>query len=94
VTSTAIAAVVPRRRTTLEGRVVSVSPRFRPWVRLDVVLGDESGTVTLRFVGRDGVPGMRVGRQIRVEGTPAIVRGTLIVLNPLYEFIPDTCRPH
>jgi hypothetical protein len=92
VSTTAISAVVPRRRTTLAGRVISVSPFVRPWVRVDVVVGDGSGTVTLRFMGRTAVPGMSAGRQIRVEGTPAIVRHVLTMLNPLYEFIPDSCR--
>jgi hypothetical protein len=92
VTPTAISAVVPRRRTTLVGRVISVSPFVRPWVRLDVVVGDGSGMVTLRFMGRTEVPGMIAGCQIRVEGTPAIVRQVLVMLNPLYEFIPDSCR--
>jgi hypothetical protein len=89
---TAISAVVPRRRTTLMGHVMSVSHFVRPWARVDVVVGDGSGTVTLRFMRRAAVPGMRVGRQIRVEGTPAMVRGALVVLNPLYEFVPESCR--
>jgi hypothetical protein len=89
---TAISAVVPRRRTSLSGRVISVSPFVRPWARLDVVMGDGTGTVTLRFLGRTAVPGLSPGRQIGVEGTPAIVRQLLVILNPLYEFIPDACR--
>jgi hypothetical protein len=92
VTTTAISAVVPRKRTTLVGQVMSVSPFLRPWVRLDVVLGDGSGTIILRFMGRSVVPGMTAGCQIRVEGTPAIVRGVLLMFNPVYEFLPDTCR--
>jgi hypothetical protein len=92
VTATAISAVVPRRRTTLEGQVMSVSAFVRPWVRFDVVVGDGSGTITLRFMGRTAIPGMSAGRQVRVEGTPAIVRHVLIMLNPLYEFPPDSCR--
>jgi hypothetical protein len=71
---------------------MSVSPLLRPWIRFDVVVGDGSGTITLRFMGRTGVPGMSPGRQIRVEGTPAMVRQVLIMLNPLYEFIPEACR--
>ncbi len=91
-TTTAISAVVPRKRTTLVGQVMSVSSLLRPWVRLDIVLGDGSGSITLRFMGRSVIPGMTAGRQIRVEGTPAIVRGVLLTLNPVYEFLPDTCR--
>jgi hypothetical protein len=76
----------------LAGRVISVSPFIRPWVRLDVVVGDGSGAITLRFMGRAEIPGMSAGRQIRVEGTPSLVRELLVMLNPLYEFMPDSCR--
>jgi hypothetical protein len=70
---------------------MSVSQYVRPWARVDVVVGDGSGTMTLRFMGRTAVPGMRAGRQLQVEGTPAIVRGVIVMLNPLYEFMPESC---
>ena len=88
-TRSAISAAVPRRHSTCEGRVISVTAFARPWVRFDVVLGDETGAITLRFTGRRGIPGMRPGQCVRVEGTPAEVRSVLVMLNPLYEFIPD-----
>jgi hypothetical protein len=91
-TTVTISAVGLRRRTTLVGQVISISAFVRPWVRFDAAMGDGTGTITLRFMGRVVVPGMRVGRRIRVEGTPAIVRDVLIIVNPLYEFIPDSCR--
>ena len=50
---------------------------------------DGTDSMTLRFVGRHTVPGMRPGRRVRVEGTPAENHSKLIMLNPLYEFIPD-----
>ena len=84
---TAISAVVPRRRTTMAGRVVRVTAFSRPWVRLDVEFGDGTGTAVLRFVGRHEIPGMVPGRSLEVEGTPAMEHGTLIILNPLYEFV-------
>jgi hypothetical protein len=91
VSATAIAAAVPRRRTTLMGRIILVQAFFRPWTRCDVELSDGTGTITLRFMGRGEIPGMSAGRPMRVEGTPADVRGRLIMLNPLCEFLPDTC---
>ncbi len=84
---TAISAVVPRRRTTMAGKVVRVTAFSRPWVRLDVEFSDGTGTVVLRFVGRHEIPGMVPGRSLEVEGTPAMEQGTLIILNPLYEFV-------
>jgi hypothetical protein len=88
-TATAISAVVPPRRTTLAGRIVAVTPHVRPWVRTDVVLRDASGSISLRFTGRRGVPGMRPGQWLSVEGTPMQIDDALIMLNPLYSFGPD-----
>ena len=84
---TAISAVVPRRRTTMAGKVVRVTAFSRPWVRLDVEFSDGTGTAVLRFVGRLEIPGMVPGRSLEVEGTPAMEHGTLTILNPLYEFV-------
>jgi hypothetical protein len=44
------------------------------------------GTITLRFMGRTEIPGIVLGCQLRVEGTPWVEDGTLIMVNPLYEF--------
>ena len=41
----------------------------------------------LRFVGRLEIPGMLPGRRLEIEGTPTMEHGTLIILNPLYEFV-------
>jgi hypothetical protein len=87
VSPTAISAAVPRRRTTMAGRVVRVTAFTRPWVRLDVEFSDGTGTAVLRFVGRSEIPGMLPGRSLEVEGTLAMEHGTLIILNPLYEFV-------
>jgi hypothetical protein len=56
-----------------------------------VTLGDGTGTVILRFLGRTAVPGMDPGRLVRVDGTPALIGGALVVLNPIYEFVAGTC---
>ncbi len=71
----------------MAGRVVRVTAFNRPWVRLDVEFRDGTGTAVLRFVGRLEIRGMVPGRCIEVEGTPAMEHGTLIILNPLYEFV-------
>jgi hypothetical protein len=91
VAPTAISAAVPRRRATLAGRVTAVRAFARPWVRFDVDLSDGTGSVTLRFLGRTAVPGMRPGRRLSVEGTPAGDLSKLVILNPLYEFMSE-CR--
>jgi hypothetical protein len=88
-TVTAISAVVPRRRTTLAGRIDSVTNHARPWAWVDVALSDGTGTITLRFLGRRAVPGLRPGRSLTVEGTPSHAGPLLIMLNPLYSFRSD-----
>jgi hypothetical protein len=84
--TTAISAVVPRRPTVLAGEIVAVAANVRPWVRLNVELCDGTGTITLRFMGRTEIPGIVLGCRLRVHGTPWMEGGTLIMLNPLYEF--------
>jgi hypothetical protein len=86
VTPTAIAAAVPRRRTKVAGRVTDIACFARPGIRFDAKLSDDTGTVTLRFLGRSQIPGFVVGRLLIAEGTPARTRGVLVILNPLYEF--------
>ncbi len=86
-TTTAIAALVPRRRSLVAGKIESVASFERPWVRTDVVLADDTGSLVLRFMGRAAVPGMGVGRRVVAEGTPAIERGVLLMRNPLYSFV-------
>ena len=88
-TFSAIAAARPRRRTTLTGRIITVKACSRPWVRCDVDLGDDSGTITLRFLGRRALPGMFAGRRLRVEGTPLQQGEVLIMLNPNYSFVAE-----
>ena len=84
--TTAISAVVPRRPTMLAGEIVAVVAHVRPWVRLNVELCDQTGTITLRFMGRTEIPGIVLGSRLRAYGTPWMKDGTLIMLNPLYEF--------
>jgi len=86
-TATAISAVVPRSRTTVTGKVVSVTTLLRPWVRFHAVIDDGTGSLTLRFLGRRTVPGMAPGAEVWVEGTPMVERGGLIMLNPLYRYL-------
>ncbi len=86
----AISALVPRRRTTVTGRIASVTPRVRPWVRVDAELSDGTGSVILRFLGRSEIPGLVAGRAVMVEGTPSGRPGDeLVILNPIYSFV--TC---
>lgn len=82
----AISSAVPRRRTTLRGEVRSVTCTASPFVRTDATISDGTGVIQLRFVGRQAIPGVEVGRSLVVDGTPALVDGGLVMLNPLYSF--------
>jgi hypothetical protein len=85
---TSISMLVPRQRTTLKGRVSAVSLHLWPATSYKVQLNDGTGVVFLRFVGRRVLPGFEPGRWLSVEGTPAKISGQLVILNPLYSFLP------
>ena len=85
--ATAIGELEPRRRATVSGEIRSVVSYELPWIRTDVELGDGTGVVTLRFMGRAVVPGLTAGRCIVAEGTPGVRDGALVIQNPLYEFV-------
>jgi hypothetical protein len=85
-TTSAIAALVPRHRALVAGKIESVSSFERPWVRTDAVLADGTGVVILRFIGRAAVPGLMAGSRVIAEGTPALECGVVLMRNPHYSF--------
>jgi hypothetical protein len=87
VNNTAIGELEPRRRARVTGEILSVVSYERPWVRTDVRLGDGTGVVVLRFMGRAAVAGLTAGRVMIAEGTPGFRDGVLVIHNPLYEFV-------
>jgi hypothetical protein len=78
-----------RQRARVSGRVRSV--RIQPWgdvPSLECSLVDASGgEVTIVFLGRREVPGIRTGTQLVVEGMVGDRRGALAMLNPDYELL-------
>jgi RecG-like helicase len=84
-----INAVRWRNRATLEGRVRSVyvgpvsgSPA------LEAELYDETGGITLVFLGRRTIPGIEPGARMRVEGMVGEMEGYLAMSNPSYVLLP------
>ncbi|HEV2345670.1 MAG TPA: amino acid permease [Actinocrinis sp.] len=78
-----------RNRATLEGRVRSVyvgpvsgSPA------LEAELYDETGGITLVFLGRRSIPGIEPGARMRVEGMVGETEGFLAMANPSYVLLP------
>jgi hypothetical protein len=70
------------------GQIRSVRSYERPYPRTEAEISDGTGTILLRFVGRRRVPGLDPGLRVVAEGTPRHGRGVLVMLNPLYCFVP------
>ncbi len=87
--ATAIAALVLRRRAVVAGEIESVASYERPWACTDATIKDGTGQLVLRFVGRASVPGLVTGRRVIAQGTPGLVDGGIVMLNPLYSFAEE-----
>jgi hypothetical protein len=86
--STPIAEMPPRRRAVIIGRVVAV--RVQPWAgaaTLEATLRDDSGEITLAFLGRRAIAGIKVGTIMSVEGVLGSHHGRNAVLNPSFTLL-------
>ena len=54
---------------------------------VEVEMWDESGGVTLQFLGRREVAGLEIGSQLEAKGVMGENNGHLIILSPLYKII-------
>jgi RecG-like helicase len=85
-TTIPIADVRYRERANVRGRIRSV--RVRPWAdspTLEVVLVDETGGITVVFLARRRIGGVRPGSVMRVAGMVGVDQHRLAILNPEYE---------
>lgn len=83
-----IAEVSWRHPARFVGRVRSL--RVQPWAdvpTLECTLVDRSGGITVVFLGRRQVPGIRLGGHMIVEGVAGSHHGKLAVLNPTYTLL-------
>ncbi len=81
-----IATIQWRKRAHVHGRVTSIKPApSSSSPALQVEIWDESGGVTLQFLGRREIVGLEVGAQLRAEGMVGEEEGVLTILNPSYE---------
>jgi RecG-like helicase len=88
----AIAAASHRRRVRIAGRVHAV--RVQPWAgiaTLECTVVDDTGSMTIVFLGRRDYPGLRTGVRLVAEGVVGEHHGRLAMLNPLVEILPE---PH
>jgi hypothetical protein len=84
----AIATVTWRQRVQIEGRVRTV--RVQPLAgtsTLECVLQDDTGAMSLVFLGRSNIPGIEIGSHVRAEGVAGEHRGRLAILNPAYQLL-------
>jgi amino acid transporter len=85
---TLIGEIQWRKRAHVQGRVTSIKTAPRgstPYLQVEV--WDQTGGVTLQFLGRREIAGLEVGSQIRAEGMVGEEDGSLTILNPSYELL-------
>ena len=83
-----IADTADRARVTLRGTVRELTVRPRSTGRwLEAQLADDSGTVTLIWMGRDSILGIDVGREVRVNGRISVAGAQRRMYNPLYTLL-------
>ena len=83
-----IASVKWRHRAHVTGNVTSI--RTAPSSaspHVDIEIWDETGGITLQFIGRREITGLEVGSTICAEGMVGETDGNLVILNPSYEII-------
>jgi len=85
---TPIGAVQWRKRAQVQGKVASIKPAPSGSAPvLEIELWDESGGITLQFLGRREIAGLEVGTELRAEGMVGEENGSLKILNPSYELL-------
>ena len=87
-TITPIGSITWRKRAHVQGHVTALKSSASgsaPAVEIEV--WDETGGVTLQFLGRREIAGLEVGSIVRAEGMVGENQGTLTILNPSYEIL-------
>ena len=85
---TPIGQIQWRKRARIHGRVTSIKTAPRGAApSLEIEIWDETGGVSLQFLGRRDIAGLEVGSQMRAEGMVGEEEGSMIILNPSYELL-------
>lgn len=83
---TPIGKIQWRKRAHVTGKVTAIRPAsMNSAPTLEVEIWDESGGVTLQFLGRREISGLEVGSTLSAEGMVGEQEGNLTILNPSYE---------
>ena len=81
-----IGNIIWRKRAHVSGKVTAIRPAAMDSApTLEVEIWDESGGVTLQFLGRREIAGLEVGSTLIAEGMVGEHDGSLTILNPSYE---------
>jgi len=83
-----ISNVTWRERAQVRGRVTSIMTApsgSAPGV--DIEIWDETGGITLHFLGRRSIAGLNVGSSISAEGMVGESGGNMTIMNPSYEIL-------
>jgi RecG-like helicase len=83
-----------RSQVKVAGRVKAM--RVQPWAEkiasLEITLADDTGGLTVVFLGRRTIGGIHLGSHLVVEGMVSEVRHQLTLINPAYELLPDRVK--
>jgi len=60
---------------------------------LEATLVDDTGGITVIFVGRQQIAGLRLGAHVEAEGTVIESRGHLALMNPEYSLLAGASPP-
>ena len=88
-----VSRVQPRQHAKVVGRVRSMV--IKPWgtaPTLECTITDGTGRLVVAFMGRREVAGLEPGTRIMVEGTAALRRGQLVMINPAYELLTSSLQ--
>jgi hypothetical protein len=85
---TPIGEITWRMRAQVQGQVTAIKSAAKGAAPLlQVEVWDQTGGVTLHFLGRREIAGLEVGAQIRAEGMVGEEEGVLTILNPSYQLL-------
>jgi hypothetical protein len=77
-----------RQRAHVRGRVTSIfTAPSGSAPGLDIEIWDQTGGITLHFLGRRGIAGLKAGTTICAEGMVGEANGHLTIMNPSYEIV-------
>jgi amino acid transporter len=87
---TACGSVQWRQEAKLVGTIHSIRVQPRGGVpSLECLVMDDTGGVTIVFLGRRRIAGIEVGARLLVEGRVSDHHGKLAILNPVYQLLPS-----